>query len=331
MHESQPSRGPVGTACSPVPSLRRISGLLTAGLAILAVAGCGSSSSSSTVTSSSSTPASSTSSSQSAAAAQLKPIAAVAGRPGAAKAGPGTLTKLHRVAKGTGPQAHLGGLGKLQLTQAVQVVSSDLNKFWSGQFASANIQWPPMQDAIVSSSPVSTQCQRSTVAPSDPWYLCDAPNGGTFYWTIPWMQQNIATDQGGVNLAFDMAELWSFHILNLVGATSQLQSGSLPKAQWAQAAVCVTGIYVRSLSDRKLFEQGDQQTVTQFIQALSSVGGIGSPDVSSAQLQQAFTTGFKSGQPSGCGIGSGTGGGGSGTASTSTATSTTTSSQTLGG
>lgn len=254
----------------------------------------------------------------------------MAAKPGAAKPGPGTLAKLHRVAKGSGAQAHLGGLGKLQLSQAVQVVSTDINKFWSGQFASANIQWPTMQDVIVDSSSVSTQCQRATVGPTDPWYLCDSQSGGTFYWTIPWMQQNIATDQGGVNLAFNMAELWSFHILNLVGATSQLQSGKLSKAQWAQAASCVTGVYVRSLSDRKQFEQGDQQTATQFIQTLSSVGGIGAPDVSSQQLRQAFLTGFNSGQASGCGIGSGGGGGNGGGGGGATST-TTTSSQTLGG
>lgn len=322
MKYSRPVRMPTGMRL--LRSFTQLFGLLVVGLGVVALAGCGSSSSSSTTST-----GSSTTSSASAAAAHPRPIPAVAAKSGATKPDSGTLAKLHPVAKGSGAQAHLGGLGKLQLSQAVQVVSGDINKFWSGQFANANVQWPPMQDVIVDQSAVSTQCQRSTVAPTDPWYLCDGQNGGTFYWTIPWMQQNIDTDQGGVNLAFNMAELWSFHILNVVGATSQLQSGSLSKAQWAEGAVCLTGIYVRSLSDRKLFEQGDAQTANQFVQSLSSVAGIGSPDVSSQQLQQAFSTGFNSGQPSGCGIGGG-GGGGSGTGTgTGTAPATTTTSSTL--
>jgi hypothetical protein len=290
--------------------LLRTSGLLATGIAVIALTGCGSSSSSSSHTSSTSaaTPHPRTIPSASAATAGAKPDA-------------GTLAKLRTVAKGGHLTAHLGGLGKLSLTQATQVVSGDINKFWSQEFASSGVQWPPMQDVIVDTSAVSTQCSRSTVAPTDSWYLCDSTSGGTFYWTIPWMQQNIATDQGGVNLAFSMAELWSFHILNLVGATDQLQSGKLSSGAWAQGAACLTGIYARSLSDRKLFEQGDQQTVQAFVQALSSIGGIGSPDVSGQQLQQAFVAGFNSGQPSGCGIGSG--GGNSGNSGGGQTTTTT--------
>jgi hypothetical protein len=287
---------------------------LLAGSAItLALAGCGSSSSSSS-TSSTST------SSAHAVAAHPHAIPAVASPAGAVAPAKAGLRRLRRVAKGAGFAAHLAGLGKLPLTQAVQEVSGDLNKFWSSEFASSGVQWPAMQDVIVDSSPVQTQCSsgRATVAPTEPWYLCDGSSGGTFYWTIPWMQQNVATDAGGVNLAFSMAEMWAFHIQNLFGFTAQLQSGSLPKGQWAQQSVCLTGIYVRSLSDRKLFEQGDQQTVQNFITSLSGVAGIGAPDVSSQQLQQAFSAGFNSGAPSTCGV-SGNGGG------SGTATSTTTS------
>jgi hypothetical protein len=133
------------------------------------------------------------------------------------------------------------------------------------------------------------------------------------------MQQNIDTDTGGVNLAFNMSELWSIHILDIVGATQQMESGSLPKGQWAQSLICLTGVYVYSLNERKLFETGDQQSVTSFEQALTSVVGIGSPDVTQQQLVSAFQAGSQSGSPSTCGVGSSnsssssTRGGGTGT------------------
>jgi predicted metalloprotease len=304
--------------------VRRGSVAGAAAAVILALAACGSSSSTSSSTAAaSSSSASSTAASATAVKADPHPIPGVASPAGAVPAAKAGLSKLHRVKRATGASAHLAGLGKLSLTQAVQEVSGDLNSFWSQEFASSGVQWPPMQDVIVDSSAVQTQCSgRATVAPTDPWYLCDGSGGGIFYWTIPWMQQNIDTDAGGVNLAFNMAEMWSFHILNLFGFTTQLQQGSEPKADWAEQAVCLTGVYVHSLSQRQLFEQGDQQTADNFVTSLSGVNGITSPDVTSQQLQQAFVAGFNSGAPGTCGVGSA--GNGSGTATTTTTTTTTT-------
>ena len=298
---------------------RRGAAACAAAVLMVAVAACGSSSSSSSSTaSSSSSTSTATSSAAAAAKADPKPIAGVAAPAGAVPASQAKLAKLHKVKKASGNGAHLAGLGKLSLTQAVQEVSGDLNSFWSQEFASSGVQWPQMSDVIVDTSAVQTQCSgRATVAPTDPWYLCDGSSGGTYYWTIPWMQQNIATDSGGVNLAFNMAEMWSFHILNLFGFTTQLQQGSEPKADWAEQAVCLTGVYVHSLSQRQLFEQGDQQTANNFITSLSGVNGITSPDVTSQQLQGAFVAGFNSGAPSTCSVGaSGNGGGTSSTTST---------------
>lgn len=290
---------------------------------IVAVTGCGGSSASSSSTASSS-PSTTTSTASTAAAvkADPKPILAVASPAGAVPASKAKLTKLHVVKKAKNG-AHLAGLGKLSLTQATEEVSGDLNSFWSQEFASSGVQWPQMQQVIVDSSPVQTQCSaRATVAPTDPWYLCDgSASGGTFFWTIPWMQQNIATDAGGVNLAFNMAEMWSFHILNLFGFTTQMQQGAEPKAAWAEQAVCLTGVYVHSLSQRQLFEQGDQQTADNFITSLSAVAGITSPDVTSQQLQQTFVAGYNSGAPSTCQVGGGGGGGGTSTTSTAPAPS----------
>ena len=209
--------------------------MLGSGLAIV-LAGCGSSSHSSS--------SSTTTSTTAAVIVHPKPIPAVASPSGAISPRAAGLAKLHRVSRGV--SAHLAGLGKLPLAQAIPEVSGDINHFWSQEFANSNVQWPQMQEVLVDQQSVQTQCSgRPTIAPTDPWYLCDGQQGGTFYWTVPWIQQNIATDQGGVNLAFNMAEMWSFHIQNLLGFTDQLQQGQMQKGQWAQQTMCLTGIYVK--------------------------------------------------------------------------------------
>lgn len=311
----------VGHSGRGLPRVRsRIVPVVTLAAALTVLAGCGSSSSSSSSTSTSSS-ASASSSSSTAAMAHPKPIRGVRSPAGAVVLSKASLHRFHKVTKGAGVSAHIAGLDGASVTQQVQTLSGDINQFWSSLFAHAGVQWPAMQDVVVDSQPVQTQCSgRATIGPTDPWFLCDGQNGGTFYWTIPWIQQNIATDQGGVNLAFSMAEMWGYHILNLAGATAQLSSGHLSKGQWAQQVMCLTGIYARSINQRQLFERGDQQAVQSFLGALSSVAGIGAPDVSPQQLTQAFAAGFNSGDIGTCGLSTGGGNGGGGGTSSQTQT-----------
>jgi predicted metalloprotease len=118
------------------------------------------------------------------------------------------------------------------------------------------------------------------------------------------MQRNFDTDTGRVNLAFDMAQLWSLYLQNLAGYTRNLQSGNMSKAQYAEQNLCVTGVYARSLASRQLLEKGDTQTVNSWVNGLqSNINGITSADVSSAQLQKGFITGFNSGDLGSCASG----------------------------
>lgn len=285
--------------------VRRRAILLTLGFSVaLAIAGCGSSSSSS----SSSTPTS-TSTTSPAATPKATPIAGVASPANAAKPAADTLKKLKPVPKAAGFSPHLGGLGKQPLPQQIQTVSGDINHFWSQEFASSGVQWPPAQDVLVQASPVQDQCngQTTTINPTDNWALCDTQSGVTYYWTVPWMQQHIATDTGGVMLAFSMAEVWSLHIQNLIGSSGALQQGSMTKANYAQQTMCLTGIYAHSLAQRNLFEQGDANAEQAFLNAATATfSGITAPDVTPQQLMQALLAGYQSGQPSTCGVGGGT-------------------------
>jgi hypothetical protein len=290
---------------SPPVALLGLTAMLT-----FAIAGCGSSSSST-----SSSP--STGSSTTAAAAHPRPIPGVPSKPGAVPA-KGAIGKLQPVVKGAALKAHLAGLGSKPLPQAIQIVSTDINQFWSNEFAKSNVQYPQMQDQLVDSSPVQTQCtNRPSIAPTDPWFLCDGQNGGTFYWPVTWIQQNIATDSGGVNLAFGMAVLWSRHIQNLLQTNQAAEQGSVSKGALSQQTMCLSGLYVHSLNDRKLFETGDQETVTKFINDLGA-DNSGAPDVTGQQLVGAFVTGFQTGDPSQCDISKFAGNGTSTTSTTST-------------
>lgn len=312
------------------PGCLRVTNLHVAPLAVgavaaLALAGCGSSSTHNKPKTSNKTKS---------AGIKVTPtkLPATASRAGATSlrtAGLKKLVKAQRVAV----TAHLGGLGQMSISDAIQTVAGDLSSFWSQEFASSGVTWPQMQDALVDQSAVQTECSaRPTVTPTSPYYLCDGSSGGTFYWTVPWMKQNLDTDAGGVNLAFDMADLWSVHILNLAGATNDLQKGTESAGDYAEQAVCLTGVYAYSLNQRNLFQQGDAQTVQNFLTSLSGIPGVTSGSVSGVsnqQLQDAFKAGANSGSPSTCGIKAGSGASGasgtSGTSSTSGATGTNTS------
>ncbi|MBV9465502.1 MAG: neutral zinc metallopeptidase [Solirubrobacterales bacterium] len=288
----------------PAWKLARGTGLLASACAVsvgIALAGCGSSSSSSSTASSSSTSASATTPATAAVAAHKTRVHGNPAHAGTIKPSPAALTKLVKVAKSTGPAAHIVGISKLPLDQQLTLLDGDINTFWAHEFSNSNVQWPQAEQVLITSKPVQTGCSdRPTVAPTDPWLLCDP----VFFWPLPWISQNIS-NKGDVNLAFSVAEMWSFHVQNVLGFTQQLQQGSLSKGQWAQQTLCLTGIWVRTLSDRKLFEQGDTQAAQTFLGALTNVNGITAPDVSPQALQQAFFVGYNSGAPGNCGVSTG--------------------------
>jgi predicted metalloprotease len=278
------------------------------------IAGCGSSSSSSSTTST----ASSTTTTTSAAAAHLVVIRGVASPPGATKATTAALRQLKPVPKASGIAPRISGLSTLPLQQQLSTLDGDLNSFWGGVFAKSNIQWPQAQEAFVSSSPVQTPCtNKPTIAPTDPWFLCQS----TFYWTLPWIQQNVSP-KGDVVLAFNVGLFWSFHVQDVLGFTQALQQGQVSKAQYATQTLCLTGVWVRTIGQRNLFEQGDTQALQGILDTLQGVDGIGPPDVTQQSLASAFASGYNNGAPGQC-AGSSSGGG---TSTTTTSTSTPTSS-----
>lgn len=229
----------------------------------------------------------------------------------------GDLAQLTRVSKGLSPQ--IKGIDNVAITQAIPALSGDLNTFWSHEFASSGVQWPKVEEELVESQPVQTTCNRTVSPTAGPWQLCFGSGPGatyTFYWPVPWMQQNVDTDPGGVNLTLGMAGQYSDAVLDLFGFFGQLQSGHITASQFDQQNFCLTGIYARSLNDRNLFEQADIPTVNKWIRTLAGSSASSQGQATGQQEAGAFVAGFKSGSPATCGVapsGGGTGSGGTGT------------------
>jgi predicted metalloprotease len=270
--------------------------LATAFLAAFGLAACGSSSSSSSPAASS---ASSSAASSSAATPKLKRI------PGAAASGKSaklvSLKRFAKVAKGASP--NIKGLDNVAITQQIPEIAGDINTFWSQEFQKSGATWPSASEALVQSQPDSTQCTNTpTVQPTDPMLICITQQGAVFYWTVPWMQQNIDSDTGGVDLDFNMAEMFSLLVQYQLGTLQQSQQNQIdPGLFWAQNR-CLTGVYVASLASRQLLEQNDSNAINSFLQAMATATGISGSSVTSAQIEAAFVTGFKAASPSACTI-----------------------------
>jgi predicted metalloprotease len=282
---------------------RRLLLAATACVTLALAAGCGSSSKSR----SSTTHSTSKAAAVTAKATDIKGIVAT-GDTSPASASLNTLPKAER-----GLDPHIAGVSGQPLQQQISTIDVDLYNFWGRLFNKAGLQWPDMSQSFIASSPVqASDCGSSggTIAPTDPWRLCDSSSGGTFYFPLAWVQQHVATDQGGVNLLLGMAELWSNHVENLLGITQAAESGKLPVADYAEINVCLAGVYAYSVNERKLFEAGDQQTFQNWYAQMSpEFTRVSAQDVSTQQLQQAFAAGLKSGNPGTCLPSKGGGGG----------------------
>jgi predicted metalloprotease len=227
-----------------------------------------------------------------------------------------TLAALPKAGKGVITQ--IQGVAGQPLSTQITVVDGDINSFWGGLFNKAGLQWPAMRQSLVSSGTANAaDCQGdTTITATDPWRLCDSPSGGTFYFPLTWVGQNVATDEAGVNLLLGTAELWSNHVENLLGVTQAAENGQITPADYAEINVCLTGVYAYSVNERQLFQAGDQQTFQNWYQGMSpEFTDVSANDVSTQQLQQAFAAGLKSGSPSTCLPSKGGGGGGGGTTS----------------
>jgi hypothetical protein len=219
-----------------------------------------------------------------------------------------SLAKLARVRTGS---AYIVGVSNVpKLEQRLTVLDNEINTFWSSVFARSNLQWPETREAFVSTKPVQTQCNKP-VAPTEPNVLCT----NTFYWTLPWMEQNVpqSVPNGDVALALDVAIMWSFEVQDVLGNTEEVEKGQITKGRYGYETLCLTGLWVRTLAQRSRFQQGDPQAVEKFLASLGKAS-----EVPQESLSLAFLKGLNSGDPATCAPGSNPG-----TTTTTTPTETT--------
>ncbi len=293
-----------------------------------AAAGCGGSLSSASTSASSSASASSTTSAAAAVAVEgtVRGVASPAGARSLSKAG---LAALGHVARGAGVSGNITGFAGLPIQKAIPAIAGDINTFWSRIAANSKVAWPGLREVMIFSGSVKTACSgMPKVSATDRIFICAAPPNGSqptvMYWPVPFIEQHIDLDPGRVFLSFTMAMVWGYQVQNVVGAVQALQQGAITKGQFAQENVCLTAVYVNSINNRRMFQQGDSPAIQTFFNKLTGTFGITSPDVTVKQLQAAFLTGFKTGSPGACQqLAPGASGGGGGS-TTPSSTSTTT-------
>jgi predicted metalloprotease len=214
---------------------------------------------------------------------------------GASKPTPASLAKLARIGKGSGVTPHFAGANNhAPLETQIQELDVDLNNFWSKVFAESNIQWPEAKEGFVGASAVKTECE-NTVAPTGPPSICNS----TVYWPLPFMEQQVVP-QGKGALGIDVAISWSFVVQNVLGFHQALEEKKVEQGEFAKQNLCLTGLYVRSVADRKLFEAGEEEAAIKFLAA--GLDNLTEPGVNKHELGEAFLNGVRSGMASTCGI-----------------------------
>ena len=214
-------------------------------VAALALAGCGSSSSSASSSSSSS----STSAAKVGIVVRLQTVPGVPSPSGAVPASTAGIKKLVVVHRGSFA-SHIKGLDNVPITQQIPIVAGDLNAFWSSEFSKSGLQWPQVQQALVQSQAVQTGCSTpATLAPTDPPLVCFGQSGTVVFWTVPWMQQNVDSDTGGVDLAFNMAELFSLVVQNQLGTVKEAP-GQSARSRHVLGAEPLSGGRLRELTQQ---------------------------------------------------------------------------------
>jgi hypothetical protein len=214
------------------------------------------------------------------------------------------LKGLGHVPRGARYAPHIVGFSRIPIEQAIPTISADINHFWSALAAKNNVQWPQVQEVLVTTTPTQTQCSsHPSVAPTDPIFICaEPPSSGqstTIYWTVPFIQQRVDTDPGRVNLSFTMAMMWSYQVQNLVGDVQSLQQGKTSNEAFADHNACLTGIYVGSIGSRSMSEKGDSLDYSKLLANLAATFGIGS-SAAAWNLGGPFLDGIANGDLGSC-------------------------------
>jgi uncharacterized protein len=269
-------------------------------LAVIALAGCGSSTSKSSSTSTvQSTVAATTASSGNATDA-----ATIQGN---------ELAQLPKAPEATGPAPTLSGTSLADERTYLTAVFNDAQAFWKNEFAAANLPYAPATLTLFSQAVQSGCGAQADVGP----FYCGANHG--IYLDLRFFQ--LLTQRFGIGRfaqAYIVGHEFGHHIQNQVGLQSRVAAAdqqdpagrNARSVRYELQADCLAGVWAHSVYGR------DELTANDFAQALKTARVIGDDfqrlmagrpmeselwtHGSSAQREHWLTTGFTSGDPGAC-------------------------------
>jgi hypothetical protein len=203
-------------------------------------------------------------------------------------------------------------------TETAQIICgavTDVNEFWSRQFAASGDEYPPARTVFYSGA-TQTACGLGQ-AQAGPFYC---PLDSLVYFDLDFLEQLQAEfgAEGDLAAQYIVAHEYGHHVQNVLGISErvrQLQqrdpanSNDYSIRQELQAD-CLAGVWANDANARGLIEPGE---IREALEAAAAVGddriqrqsgGVVNPETwthgSSAQREEWFRRGFDLGDPASC-------------------------------
>jgi predicted metalloprotease len=193
---------------------------------------------------------------------------------------------VEKAGKGKAPQ--LKGLEGKSIEEKLTIFAQDIGSFWQNGFSEAQVQFEPATTYLVS-SPQQIGCDPpGTVSPTDtPFYCAQDSSLSLPVESLDRIDQN--DNYGDAAVATIVGAFYGLHVENVVG----LLKGR-PDRAVLETAVCLDGVWARSVYKRNLLDPGDLDKIGRTLSESEGEGG------SSRTLVDAFNAGYSSGDPGKC-------------------------------
>jgi predicted metalloprotease len=220
-------------------------------------------------------------------------------QPGSAskKADKKTIAQLPKAGKpGEGKTPQLKGLEGKTVEEKLQIFAQDIGDFWQRGFSDTQVKFQPATVYIVT-SPQQVGCDPpGSVGPNDNPFYCRSDG------SLSLPVDNLTTiDQdpkfGDASVATIVGAFYGLHVENVVGL---LKDRTGPEV--FETAICLDGVWARSVYKRDLLDPGDLDKVGATLAAAAD------DSTSAKTLIKAFNAGYTTGNPGNCVQGSGSAG-----------------------
>jgi uncharacterized protein len=178
-------------------------------------------------------------------------------------------------------------------------VTKDVDRYWTGVFADAGLPEPRVSYAWTPTG------STAAYSPGDDTILIseEFANGildGGLDTSLPGASQGYGSAKGDFAVAYIVAHEYGHQVQNELGLDRRY-GGQVPTSAFELQADCFAGTWAKHADAERRLEEGDLQEALDSAMAVgdfdpSAPGHHGTPD----QRREAFTTGFKAGDPASC-------------------------------